>query len=328
MKRQDSQRKSRTSSRRQSLAGDVRQQGHGQNDPEHLAGEQDVQSAGVGRHPGRGDEEREDDQAERDPGPTVEALGDLPQPAPGRRRDQEEQPDEDRTLHGDAFLALGGVDRNDPGQERLETIEARYGQRDLPVGVRQKGDLERARQEQGDEDDQEDERGPFQRRFSREYRLGLLLVGRVRTAEDEGHDHPDADAEDERQEEAGEGQVRSDHAARIDQGQDVGRRSEEEEGDRRTEPGALPVDAREQGHDRAGADRENGTGQRGRRIGDVFRGVPAQEAGDRFLRDQGRHGPGDEERGNQAEQDVRGQIRGQVAQAALQEFQHSSRQYP
>ncbi len=209
----------------QSFASDRRQQDHRQNDPEHLAREQDVQAAGVRRHPGRGDEEREDDEAERDPGPTVEALGDLPQSAPGRRRDQEEQPDEDRPLHGDALLAFGGIDGNDPGQEFLETVEAGNGQRDLPVGVRQEADLERARQEQGDEDDQKDERGPFQRRFSREHRLGLLLMGRVRPAEDEGHDHPDADAEDERQKEAREGQVRTDHAAGIDQGQDIGRRA-------------------------------------------------------------------------------------------------------
>ena len=80
---------------------------------------------------------------------------------------------------------------------------------------------------------QKDERGPVQRRFSREHRLGFLLMGRVRAAKDERHDHPDADAERKRQHEARDGQVGADDAAGVDQRQDVRSGREEQERDRR-----------------------------------------------------------------------------------------------
>ena len=107
----------------------------------------------------------------------------------------------------------------------------------------------------------------------RERRVGGLVVRRVVGAEEQRHDQPDADAEGEREQEARDGEVGADDAAGVDERQDVGRGREEQEGDRRAEPGALAVDAREERHDRARAHGQQRTGRGRGGIGDGLRAL-------------------------------------------------------
>jgi len=146
-------------------------------------------------------------------------------------------------------------------------------------------------------------------------------MGDIVALEERRHDQADADPEQEREHQAGNGQIHADRHARVGQSQDVGRRGEEQEGDGRPQAGPLPVDPRKQGHNRTGADREDRTSERCRRVRDALGCVAAQEPGDRFLGDQGRQRARDEESGHQAQQYVGSEVGRQVAGAALQQAQ-------
>ncbi len=176
-------------------------------------------------------------------------------------------------------------------------------------------------QEQRHPQQQEHERRPVHAPgvLRGEHRIGGAVVGRVVAAEDERHDEPDADAEHEREHEARQREVGTDHAAGVDQRQDVGRRGEEQERDGRAEARALGEDPGKQRNDRARADGEQRPGGGSRGVGGRPGRVAAEEAGDGLLRDQRRHRPGDEERRQQAEQHVRGEVGGEVPQAALEQ---------
>jgi len=140
-----------------------------------------------------------------------------------------------------------------------------------------------------------------------------LRPSQVVAVENRRHDEADADAECQRECDAGERKVVADGRAGIGDCQDVAGRREEQERDRRPDARALAVDAGEQRDDRARADREHAAGERGGRIGDALGGVAPQIARDRFLRHQRRQGPRDEERRDQAQEHVRGEVSPRLA---------------
>ena len=158
----------------------------------------------------------------------------------------------------------------------------------------------------------------FLRRLSHKALIGFRGVGDILPAEDQGHDQADADAKGQREDDARQGEIRADGHAGVGQGQDVGGRGEKEKGDGRPQPSALFVDAGKEGHDGAGAHGQHAPRQRRRRIGDVLGRVAPQEARDGLFGHQGRQAAGDEKGRQQAEQDVRRQVGGQVAQATLE----------
>ncbi len=147
--------------------------------------------------------------------------------------------------------------------------------------------------------------------------IGALIVCLVILAEDQSHDQTDADAKRQREEQAGESQVRADHPTGVDQRQDIGRRREEQEGDCRPNPGAFLVDPGEERNDGAGAHCQHRAGQGRRRVRDHLGRVAPQEARDGVLGDQGGHRPRDVEGGQEAQQHMCSQVGCQVARAAL-----------
>lgn len=91
-------------------------------------------------------------------------------------------------------------------------------------GIGEESELERSHKQEGDPCRQERERRPAHpaRFVSCEKSVRGLVAGRVVGAEQHRHDQADANAECERQQEARRGEVGTEHAARIDERQDVG----------------------------------------------------------------------------------------------------------
>ena len=140
-------------------------------------------------------------------------------------------------------------------------------------------------------------------------------MGSIFAAVEEGHDQPDANAEYDRQDDTGDSDIDAQSDTRVGNGQNVDGRADEQEGDGRTQPGSLGVDAGEQGQDCAGTDSQYESAQRRHGIRNPARGVAAQVAGYGFLGDQGHHGTGDEKGRHQAKQNMGGQVGRQAAHA-------------
>jgi hypothetical protein len=85
-------------------------------------------------------------------------------------------------------------------------------------------------------------------------------------------------------------------------------------------PRAFFVDPREERNDRAGADCQKKTRQGRGRIGNIFWCVAPEVACDGLFRDQRGHCAGDVEGGQQAEQNVRGEVGGKVAKPAREQI--------
>jgi hypothetical protein len=115
---------------------------------------------------------------------------------------------------------------------------------------------------------------------SGEAAVGLAGMGAVGLAEDQRHNHADANAERQRQHEARHRELGSERGPRIGQRQDVGGRREEQKGDRRPQPGPLLEDAGEQRDNGAGTHGEQASCGDSRGIGDGFRRAAPKKAGD------------------------------------------------
>jgi hypothetical protein len=98
--------------------------------------------------------------------------------------------------------------------------------------------------------------------------------------------------------------------------------AKKQKGDRRADTRAFAIDARKQRHNGARADSNQRSGQCRRRVGHVGRRMPAQPAGDTGLRNEGRHGAGNEERRQQAEQHVGRQVGGQTTCPAIEQLEY------
>ncbi|MCY1549367.1 hypothetical protein D9M68_855300 [compost metagenome] len=146
-------------------------------------------------------------------------------------------------------------------------------------------------------------------------------MGCVVAPEDQRHQQADADAEHEAQHQAGHRELRPEDAARVGQRHDVSRRREEQEGHGRANAGTLAVNAGEQRNDGAGAHRQQRPGRRRCRVGNKGGHVAPQPPRDAGLGNQGGHGPGDEKRRQQAQQDVRRQVSRQTAGPTVDHLQ-------
>ena len=296
-------------------------------DGEELAGEADAQPAVHRLHRQRGHQQRRRDQPQADPGPRVGAVDDVLEATPGRIADRGQQRDQHHALHRHALLALGGVVGHQAVERGLPALRIANGQVEIQIGPGQHVQLQRAGEQQRHPHEQEHQRHPPHARALRaEGAVGGEVVRGVVGAEQQRHDQADADAEGERQHEARNRQIRPDDAAGVDQRQDVGRRREEQEGDRRAEARALLVDAGEERNDGARAHRQQRTRGGGGRVGHGLAGVAPEEAGDGLLGDQRRHRAGDEEGRQQAQQHVGREIGGQIAQTAIEDGKNPGRQ--
>ena len=201
------------------------------------------------------------------------------------------------------------------------SFQRRGGVTPLPSGghAGEQVHLKRARDEQSDEEQQKDPRAFRYLGIASEGLVGPRVAGRVILAKDQGHNQADTDTKDHREDDPSDGDIHAEGHAGIGYCQDVDGRADEQEGDGRTQPGALLVDARKEGHDGTGAHSQNEPSQRCRGIRDVLVGFAAQIAGDGFAGHQGSQPTGDKERRQQAEQHVCGEIGGQVAQATLKQ---------
>ncbi len=147
------------------------------------------------------------------------------------------------------------------------------------------------------------------------------VVAGVVAPEQHRHQHADADAEQQAQHEARERELRAEDAAGVGEGQHVAGRREEQEGDRRPQPGTFLVDAGEQRHDGAGAHRQQRAGRRRGRVGHAVGRATAQPARDAGLGNQRGHGAGNEECRQQAQQHMGREVGGQVAGPAIHQVQ-------
>ena len=128
--------------------------------------------------------------------------------------------------------------------------------------------------------------------------LGLLAAeeGRHEDADDHGEEH--------RPDRPREAELQAQHPRGEDHGEDVDRRARVEEGRRRAEAGAPPVDRGEEGQHRAGADGEDAARDGGDAVGHRPRGLRPEVAQHRALAHELADRPRDEERGHEAQQDV------------------------
>ena len=272
------------------------------------AGDLYIEAARVGQHFGGCHQQSESQQSESSPRPEIGAVVDFFESPPGEQGEQQQQDDQQQSLGAYAFFAFGRVEGDQGGERVLQCIHALNRQRELRVGVGEKVEFQGARDEQRHHQQQKE--GVAFAHFStlRKGVIRLRFAGGVFLAEDQGHDHADADAEGERQEQPGESQVRADGHTGVSQRQDVGGWRKEQKSDGGPQTGSLFINAGEKRNDGAGADRQQRTGGRRRGVGDVFGRLAPQKTHDRFARDERRHAAGDEEGRQQAEQHVRGKI--------------------
>ena len=247
---------------------------------------------------------------------SVETVIDLSQSFPGKNTDGAEQANQDQALQAQPFGAGRLVDRHQLVEPRLNGGGASPGHFDVQQPGGQKIEFERAGNQQGHEDAEEEQRPAGNATAGREgFHVGQ--PGDIALTIQRGHDHPDADAKGQGEHDAGNGEVGAKRHAGIGQRQDVGGRGEEQEGDGRPQPGALFVDAGKQRLDGARANGEQAAGPGRGRIGHPFRGIRTEKANNRLLRHQRGQRAGDEEGRHQAEQDVGSEIGSQAGQAAL-----------
>ena len=260
-------------------------------------------------------------QAQCRPRPAVGTFDDVFQSSPGRRADHQQQADQDGALDAHAFFAFAGIKRQPVEQGGLPGLGPRHRQLDADQRGGERPQLERACNQQGNQGQQNAQCRWGNGGLVGEQGVRLAVMLGIVPPEDLRHQQANADAEQQAQHQPGHGKLHAQDAAGVGQRHDVARRREKQEGDRRADAGAFAVNAGEQRHDGARADRNQRTGQGGGRVGNIGGGVPAQPARDAGFRDERRHGAGDEEGRQQAQQHVCGQVRRQASGSAVQQCQ-------
>ena len=303
---------------REPRAGEEGYRGERPGHAEELAWQLDRHVVGAGYDTDGRSQQRQRNEPERHPGPSIEAPVHRPEALPGQRRDRDEQRDQHRAMERETFFALRRIVGREIEQQALDAVRPGERQRERDPCIEQQRHLERAEHQQAQEHGEQVPRGPVDPGAAGEAIVGGLRPRQVVAVEDRRHDEADADAEHQRQGDARQGEIVADGRAGVGDGQDVAGRREEQERDRRSDARALAVDAGEQRDDRARADREHAAGERGCRIGDALGGVAPQIARDRLLRHQRRQGSRDEERRNETQEHVCGKVSPEARHATTQ----------